>query len=68
MTPAEIRVVRLAAEGQTNGAIAETLFINMKTVESHLTRAYRKLGITDRAELADALGSQTATGYIPKVS
>ena len=65
----QLRVVRLAAEGQTNGAIAETLFINMKTVESHLTRAYRKLGITDRADLGDALGSHPAGGYtIPKVS
>jgi DNA-binding CsgD family transcriptional regulator len=70
LTPAEIRVVRLAAMGQTNGAIAEALFINMKTVESHLTRAYRKLGITDRAELADALGSHMPSGGydVPKVS
>jgi DNA-binding CsgD family transcriptional regulator len=69
LTPAELRVVRLAADGQTNGAIAETLFINMKTVESHLTRAYRKLGITDRAELAEVLGAHSATEFsIPKVS
>jgi DNA-binding CsgD family transcriptional regulator len=69
LTPAELRVVRLAAEGQSNGAIADALFINAKTVESHLTRAYRKLGITDRAELADALGSHGDSGFgIPKVS
>ncbi len=67
LTPAELRVVRLAADGQTNSAIAEALFINMKTVESHLTRAYRKLGITDRAELAEALRSHPDSGYgIPR--
>jgi DNA-binding CsgD family transcriptional regulator len=55
LTPAELRVVKLAADGQTNGAIATSLFINLKTVESHLTRAYRKLGIADRAELKAAL-------------
>jgi DNA-binding CsgD family transcriptional regulator len=57
LTPAELRVVKLAADGQTNGAIATSLFINLKTVESHLTRAYRKLGIGDRAELKAALDS-----------
>lgn len=55
LTPAELRVVRLAADGQTNVAIASTLFVNLKTVESHLTRAYRKLGISDRADLKSAL-------------
>ena len=55
LTPAELRVVKLAAAGQTNGSIATSLFINLKTVESHLTRAYRKLGIADRAELKAAL-------------
>jgi DNA-binding CsgD family transcriptional regulator len=68
LTPAELRVVRLAAEGHTNGAIAELLFINMKTVESHLTRAYRKLGIADRADLGDALDSPAAEYGIPNVS
>ncbi len=68
LTPAELRVVRLAAEGHTNGAIAGALFINMKTVESHLTRAYRKLGIADRAELGDALSVHSAGGDVPKVS
>lgn len=55
LTPAELRVVGLAADGNTNASIAATLFINMKTVESHLTRVYKKLGISDRAELRAAL-------------
>ncbi|MEV4532815.1 LuxR C-terminal-related transcriptional regulator [Asanoa sp. NPDC049518] len=52
LTPTELRVARLAAEGQTNRAIADALFISPKTVEANLARAYRKLGITNRAQLA----------------
>ena len=52
LTPAERRVALLAAEGSTNGAIASSLYISMKTVESHLARAYRKLGVRSRAELS----------------
>lgn len=55
LTPAERRVVELAAAGNTNTTIAQMLFINVKTVESHLTRVYKKLGIADRAELRAAL-------------
>ena len=47
---------RLAAEGMTNGGIATSLYISMKTVESHLARAYRKLGVKSRAELAGLFG------------
>ncbi|SNT25423.1 AAA ATPase domain-containing protein [Asanoa hainanensis] len=52
LTPTELRVARLAAQGQTNRAIADALFISPKTVEANLARAYRKLGITNRAQLA----------------
>lgn len=55
LTPSELRVVRLAADGHTNRAIAETLFVTRKTVESHLSNAYRKLGISTRSELTTAL-------------
>jgi DNA-binding CsgD family transcriptional regulator len=51
--------VRLAAAGATNASIAASLFVNLKTVESHLTRAYKKLGITDRAELVNVIESCT---------
>ncbi|MGZ4769486.1 MAG: AAA family ATPase [Ilumatobacteraceae bacterium] len=61
LTPAELRVVKLAADGCTNVSIATSLFINLKTVESHLTRAYKKLGIGDRAELKAALESSDAS-------
>jgi DNA-binding CsgD family transcriptional regulator len=49
----------LAAAGASNADIAQTLFLTVKTVEMHLTRTYRKLGIGGRTELAEALGSGT---------
>ncbi|MGW5069013.1 AAA family ATPase [Streptomyces cyaneofuscatus] len=60
LTPSESRVADLAARGGTNRAIAHQLFITPKTVEVHLSRIYRKLGITARAQLAAALGRPTA--------
>jgi len=58
LTPSELRVARLAAEGQTNREIAQALYVTLKTVEGHLARAYAKLGIAGRAGLADALGEE----------
>lgn len=55
LTPSELRVARLAAGGQSNRDIAQRLFVTPKTVEVHLTSAYRKLGIPGRAGLAAAL-------------
>ncbi len=55
LTPAERRVVDLAGSGATNRVIAETLFLTEKTVETHLTHAYRKLGVRSRAQLAGVL-------------
>lgn len=56
LTPSERRVAEKAAEGTTNREIAQALFITPKTVEMHLSSAYRKLGITRRADLARTLG------------
>ena len=58
LTPGELRVARLAAEGQTNREIAQALYVTLKTVEGHLARAYAKLGIAGRAGLADALAEE----------
>ncbi len=55
LTPSERRVADLAAEGQTNKQIAQALFVTPKTIEVHLSNAYRKLDISGRRELADAL-------------
>jgi DNA-binding CsgD family transcriptional regulator len=55
LTATEQRVARLAAHGPTNREIAQALFVTEKTVEAHLARAYRKLGIRSRGELATRL-------------
>lgn len=55
LTPSERRVADLAAEGETNRDIAQALFVTPKTVEVHLSNAYRKLGIRSRRELSEAL-------------
>jgi ATP/maltotriose-dependent transcriptional regulator MalT len=55
LTAREMKVATLAADGQTNRDIAETLFVTPKTVEVHLSNAYRKLGIRSRRELSGAL-------------
>jgi len=57
LTPAERRVVDLAARGTSNADIAGQLFISVKTVESHLAHAYRKLGISSRAALRDQIAA-----------
>ncbi|MFI9812500.1 helix-turn-helix transcriptional regulator [Saccharothrix variisporea] len=51
LSDAERRVVDLAARGHTNREIGHKLFITVSTVEQHLTRAYRKLGISGRSDL-----------------
>jgi ATP/maltotriose-dependent transcriptional regulator MalT len=55
LTPSETRVARLAAEGRSNPDIAQLLFVTRRTVETHLTSDYRKLGVDGRQELAEAL-------------
>ena len=55
LTPAERRVVELAADGLTNKQIAQTLFVSVRTVEVHLKHAYTKLGVRSRAQLAHRL-------------
>ena len=55
LTERELRVATLASEGQTNRDIAQTLYVTPKTVEVHLSNAYRKLGIGSRRELPTVL-------------
>lgn len=52
LTPAELRVVELVARGLPNGEVATQLFLSRYTVETHLKRIFRKLGVRNRAELA----------------
>jgi DNA-binding NarL/FixJ family response regulator len=60
LTPAEHRVAQLAACGHGNRAVAERLYVTPRTVETHLTHAFQKLGIRSRAHLAAALEAQPA--------
>ena len=54
LTQTERQVAELAAAGQTNKEIAHALFVTTHTVEAHLSKAYAKLGVRSRTELADA--------------
>ncbi|MEU4468594.1 AAA family ATPase [Streptomyces sp. NPDC024017] len=55
LTGSELRIARLAADGRTNTEIAGLLHLARRTVETHLTSTYKKLGIRRRAELGQAL-------------
>ena len=57
LTRQELACAERAAAGATNQEIADDLFVTRRTVETHLTWVYRKLGISGRAELADALAN-----------
>jgi DNA-binding CsgD family transcriptional regulator len=52
LTPAELDVARLVADGLPNREIADKLFVSPRTVQAHLTHVYGKLGITSRVQLA----------------
>lgn len=58
LSATELRIAHLAAAGLTNQAIAADVFLTRKAVEANLARAYRKLGIRSRAQLARALDAR----------
>jgi DNA-binding CsgD family transcriptional regulator len=59
LTESERRIAALVAEGRTNREVADALFLTEHTVETALTRVYRKLGVRSRAELAVRLARET---------
>jgi DNA-binding CsgD family transcriptional regulator len=60
LSDAERRVAALAAQGQTNREISRRLFVTVSTVEQHLTRVYRKLGVARRMDLPPWLEEEIA--------
>lgn len=63
LTPSEQRIAEMAAEGLSNREIAQALFITVRTVEMHLTAAYRKLDVTSRKALPAALSAVTSASH-----
>jgi DNA-binding CsgD family transcriptional regulator len=55
LTPQELQIARAVGRGLNNVEAAAALFVSRKTVEAHLTRAYRKLGVRSRTELTRML-------------
>ena len=55
LTPQEVQVAHLAADGRTNLEIGAQLFLSPRTVEWHLSKLFGKLGISSRKELSAAL-------------
>ena len=49
LTPREVEVLGLVAEGLTNPQVAQKLFLSPRTVQRHLNSVYRKLGVSSRA-------------------
>ena len=63
LSPQELQVALMAAEGMTNKGIGEQLYLSHRTVSTHLHRVYQKLGITARSQLRNALSTQTASPF-----
>lgn len=71
LTPSEQRVARLVAEGRTNAEVAQELFVSLKTVETHLSNVYSKLGLSGpgaRRGLTGALQRLSGPADFTKVS
>ena len=61
LTPHELQIARLAAEGLSNREIGARLFLSPRTVSTHLYKIFPRLGVTSRVELARLLTGDTST-------
>ena len=59
LTPTELDVVRLVSKGLANNDIAARLFVSPRTVQTHLTHVYTKLGLSSRVQLVQEASRQT---------
>ena len=57
LTPQELQIALLVTEGRTNAEVGRAVFLSTRTVEFHLSRAYRKLGVSSRTELTRRLAT-----------
>ena len=65
LTPAQARVVELACAGYSNQQIATTLYMSLRSVESHLTKAYRHFDVKSRAQLVATIAGRAAEPSAP---
>ena len=61
LTPQQLQIVQMVAQGLSNRVIAERLYLSRRTVESHLYRVFPKLGVSSRAQLVSVLGPRLGT-------
>jgi DNA-binding CsgD family transcriptional regulator len=61
LTSQELQIARLVAAGASNREVAAALFLSTKTVEHHLSSAYRKVGVRSRTQLARSIASQNGS-------
>jgi len=64
LTPAELRVARMAAQGLTNREMAEQLFVTVKAIERHVGGIYTKLDVSSRSELITSFGEQLTADLV----